>query len=282
MHQVILEHVAHDAGFLVILAARFHAHCLRCRDLDVRDPPPVPQWLEDRVCKPQHQYVLDGLLAEKVVDPVDLILGEQGQHERIQVARCLQAVAEWLLHDDACPWPRLWVVRSRDQPAAGEVPHDRLEHARRNGKVEEPVAILLRPRGLDLREPNLDLAVRRLVAGVAAHVEDALRKPLPHLVIHALDLLRLGQRSPHLLAEGLVGVRGVAAHAEYREAGREQVLGGELIECRKELALGEVSGRPENHHRALIGPVGRVSDGAELARRPRLGRDGCRHGSVTA
>ena len=41
-------------------------------DLDVVDHEPVPDRLEDAVAEAQDEHVLDGLLAQVVVDPVDL------------------------------------------------------------------------------------------------------------------------------------------------------------------------------------------------------------------
>ena len=46
------------------------------RDLHVVDVVAVPDRLEDAVGEPQHQDVLHGLLAEVMVDAIDLMLGK--------------------------------------------------------------------------------------------------------------------------------------------------------------------------------------------------------------
>ena len=82
LQHVVLHHVAQRAGLLVIAGARADAFFLRHRDLHVVDVPLVEQRLEDAVGEAQHQDVLDGLLAEVVVDPVDLPLVEAPRRSR--------------------------------------------------------------------------------------------------------------------------------------------------------------------------------------------------------
>ena len=73
---MILEHVAHDAGRVVVAGPAADADFFRHRDLHVIDVVAIPDRLENRVRKPQHQQVLHGLFAEVVVDAIDLPLGE--------------------------------------------------------------------------------------------------------------------------------------------------------------------------------------------------------------
>ncbi len=75
---MILDHVAERPGAVVErAAAAFHAHGLGGRDLDVIDELPVQERLEDRVAEAEGQQVLHGLLAQVVVDAVDLMLVER-------------------------------------------------------------------------------------------------------------------------------------------------------------------------------------------------------------
>ena len=76
LHNVVLDDVAHGAGFLVERPAGAHAYIFGDRDLDVVDVVLVPDRLEDPVGEPQGKDVLDRLLAEVVVDAVDLGLIE--------------------------------------------------------------------------------------------------------------------------------------------------------------------------------------------------------------
>ena len=73
---MVLDHVAQRARLLVVRAAALHAQGLGHRDLHVVDVIAVPERLEDAVGEPEDEDVLDRLLAEIVVDPVDLILAE--------------------------------------------------------------------------------------------------------------------------------------------------------------------------------------------------------------
>ena len=66
--QVVLDDVAQHPGLLVERPARPHAHGLGGGDLDVVHVLPRPQRLEDAVREPEHQDVLDRLLAQVVVD----------------------------------------------------------------------------------------------------------------------------------------------------------------------------------------------------------------------
>ena len=79
LQQVVLHHVAHDAGRVVELPAPLDADLLGHRDLHVVDVLAVPQRLEDRVAEAEHQDVLDRLLAEVVVDAEALALVEDAR-----------------------------------------------------------------------------------------------------------------------------------------------------------------------------------------------------------
>ena len=91
LQQVVLEHVAHHARFLVVPAPMLHAHALRRGDLHVVHVLAVPHRLEDRIGEPEDQEVLDRLLAQVVIDPVHLVLGEGAADAGVQRAGALQA-----------------------------------------------------------------------------------------------------------------------------------------------------------------------------------------------
>ena len=63
----------------------------------------VPDRLEDAVGEPEHQHVLDGLLAEVVVDAEDLLLVEEAADLLVQLAGRGEVVAERLLDDEPRP-----------------------------------------------------------------------------------------------------------------------------------------------------------------------------------
>ena len=70
------------------------------RDLHVVDVPAIPDGLEDRVREPKGEDVLDGLLRQVVIDPVDLVLAEVLVELGIELARALEVAAERLLDHD--------------------------------------------------------------------------------------------------------------------------------------------------------------------------------------
>ena len=76
LQQVVLQHVAHRAGVVVVVAAAFHAHGLADGDLHLLDVACVPQRFEQRVAEAQRDQVLHAFLGEVVVDAVDPLLVE--------------------------------------------------------------------------------------------------------------------------------------------------------------------------------------------------------------
>ena len=87
LHQVVLHHVAQRAGAFVVARAPLDADGLGRGDLHVIDVAPVPDRLEHAVGEAEHQQVLDGLLAEVVIDAEDLRLVEVLVQQRVQLAR---------------------------------------------------------------------------------------------------------------------------------------------------------------------------------------------------
>ncbi len=101
---MVLNHVAERAGMVVErAAAALHAHRFGGGDLHVVDELPVHDRLEDRVAEAEGQQVLHGLLAQIVVDAVDLVLAEPLEDIRIQRPRGGQIVAKRFFDDHAPP-----------------------------------------------------------------------------------------------------------------------------------------------------------------------------------
>jgi hypothetical protein len=123
---VVLHDVAHGADGVVERAAVGDVEVLGHRDLEVVDPLPVPQRLEQRVGEAQHEQVLDGLLAEEVVDPEHPVLGVVLRDAFVQRFRGGQVVPERLLDDQP---------RARGQARRGDPVGDRAEQRRRHGEV---------------------------------------------------------------------------------------------------------------------------------------------------
>ena len=83
---------------LVEAAPALDAELLGHRDLHVGDEVAVPHRLEHRVGEPEHEQVLDRLLAEEVVDAEHVGLGERSVEDLVQLAGGLPVAAERLLH----------------------------------------------------------------------------------------------------------------------------------------------------------------------------------------
>jgi hypothetical protein len=84
------HHVLVGPGVLVEAGATVQGQHLGHVDLHVVDVVAVPDRLEQAVGEPERQDVLRRLLAEEVVDPEDLLLGEglvQGVVERLALSR---------------------------------------------------------------------------------------------------------------------------------------------------------------------------------------------------
>src|SRR5439155_20358228 len=103
LHEVVLEEVAARAGLLVERPAALDADRLGDGDLHVVDVPAVPDRLEDPVAEAEDEEVPDGLLAEVVVDAVDLLLPEDLGHLAVELDRGLEVTPERLLDDHPSP-----------------------------------------------------------------------------------------------------------------------------------------------------------------------------------
>ncbi len=248
LEDVVLQHVAEDARLFVVAAARLDAQLLARGDLHVVDVAAVPDGLEDGIGEAQDEEVLDGLLAEVVVDAEDLLLVAGLQHQPVQRARARQIAAEGLL--DHRPGEGA-LERRVDQPGRLELLEQGGKGAGRRGEVVEPVA--LRGAGLvqllELRaQPREGVGIVE-GAGDVAHAGGEI---LPHLGVHRLLPRELAHRLAHVARELVVGV-GALGDADDAEGGRQVRAEREVVERRNELAVGEVAARAEDDHRTGLG-----------------------------
>ena len=101
---MVLDDVAKGAGMVVErAAAAFHAHGFRGGDLHVVDELPVHDRLKDRVAETEGQQVLNGLLAQVVVDAVNLMLVQPLEDLDVQRLGRGEVVAERFFDDDPPP-----------------------------------------------------------------------------------------------------------------------------------------------------------------------------------
>ena len=246
LQQMILEDVAQSAGGLVVLAAPFDPDIFRHRDLDVVDVAPVPDRLEDAVGEAEDQDILDGLLAQVVIDPVHLGLGKNRVDRLVQRLGALEVVAEGLLDDHPLP-----SLAGASDARRTEALHDHREELRRRSEVEDPVAVRapLPIHPLQLRgEP----AIAVLVVEGHSYIRDAIGHALPDGVIDRLGAREFAHRLRHVRLEVRLG-QGRVGHPDHAEPGRQVPVQRQVVERRHQLAGGQVAGGAEDHHHRRVG-----------------------------
>ena len=101
LQHVVLQHVAHRAGSVVVVAAAFDADGLGHGDLHLLDVARVPQRLEQRVAEAQREQVLHAFLAEVVVDAEHAVFVEHAGHAVVDLDGAGQVVADRLFQHHA-------------------------------------------------------------------------------------------------------------------------------------------------------------------------------------
>ena len=100
---MIRHHVSQRTRTVVVAPAAFHADRLGGGNLHVIDVAAVPDRLEDAVAEAERQDVLNGFLAEVVVDPIELRLIEHGEQVAVERPCGIEVVSERLLHHHPAP-----------------------------------------------------------------------------------------------------------------------------------------------------------------------------------
>ena len=126
------HHVAERAGRLIEGRTHVEAQRLGHIDLHVVDEVPVPDRLEQAVGEAERQDVLRRFLAQEVVDPEDLLLGEEFMQPGVQRHRAGEIGAKGLLHDDAA---------ALDETGFGQQPHRRQGGGRRHAQIVQATAL---------------------------------------------------------------------------------------------------------------------------------------------
>ncbi len=166
------------------------------------DVAPVPQRFEDPVPEAEDQQVADRLLAQVVVDAVDLRLPEHLADLAVEALRGLEVVAERLLDHDP---PPATVVVLVIEPDAAKLGHDVRELGWLCREVEQPVAV--RPvLGVEVVEVTRKPIEATLVIEVHLVVGDPLRERSPRVCVEREDAAVLLQRLADLSPEILVVV----------------------------------------------------------------------------
>ncbi len=98
-----LQHVADHTSLIVVATASFNPDRFRGRDLDMVDIVAIPERFKDTVNETQHKEVLNRLLAQVMIDAIDLLLGKYLVDILIQLLRRLEIPSERLLYNQPRP-----------------------------------------------------------------------------------------------------------------------------------------------------------------------------------
>jgi len=264
---VVLEDVADGAGLLVERAAILDADRFRHGDLHVIDVAPVPQRLEDPIPEPEDQQVPDGLLAEVVVDAVDLRLAEDLADLAVQSLRRIEVVPERLLDDDP---PPAAVVALMIEADPTELADDLGELGGLGGEVVEPVAA--GALGLiQLVEPLRERVEALRIVEIETLVPDPMTERAPCRLVEWQHSAVLLECLVDLCPKRLVVVRSPSQRQQH-ELVRQEVRPPQVVDRRDDLAMGEVAGRAEQgEDRGVRYPLETQSLAQDVVRRACLG-----------
>jgi hypothetical protein len=87
LEQVVLDHVAHDPGAIIIAGTGANAFGLCDGDLHVINIVAVPDGLKARIGKAEDQHILDRLFAQVMIDPVELLFAHHREELAVQGPR---------------------------------------------------------------------------------------------------------------------------------------------------------------------------------------------------
>ena len=256
LEEVILHHVADGAVLVVVPPAPLRADGLGDRDLHALDGLRVPQRLEDAVREAQRDEVLDGLLAEVVVDAERPVLGEGLRDRVVDLDVGGEVVADRLLDHDA--------VGRAGQAHRLQVRADGAEDGRARGEIEHH---LVRAAAFEMRAQPLEVVPR---VRVHADIGDARGEAVEGRLVEAVADA-LGDPAAHGLAEVLV--RPVRPRgADDALPVRQEALRVEVVEAREQHPAREIAGRAEEDEGAGRGhdsdPTSRSVLAARIALAP--------------
>ena len=248
---MVLEHVAQQAGLVVVAGPVLHPEGFGDGELDVVDVMAVPDRLEDQVREAEHHDVLHRVLAQIVVDPVDLVLFEIAVQLDIQFFGGGGVAAERLFQHHVPP--RTAVLRFGELAGRVKLFDDggieRRGHRQIDGAVGGKFAAFFQ-----LVEPLSEGVVVFGPVVVESMVVDA-----PQEFVQ-LRIGAAGEFGADVVAEAVVAVGGAGA-ADDPGLLMEQPAPEQVVQRRIEFAPGEVAGSAEDDQSS----GGRADFDAEIA-----------------
>ena len=249
LHEVVLQHILENAGLLVIRAPPLHPQGFSGGNLDVVHMVMVPQRLKEGIAKADGQDVADHLLAQVMVDAVNLALLQGLGNTLVQFPGAGQVRTKRLFDHHPVAG-----VALPGQAVVMQVPDHRAKMLRRHRQEEQahhgaPGALL----GL-LQVGFQPLVAVRLFDELHLVVVQALHEPGQLLLIHLGAGVR-GDGGFRLRPVCLV-VPGLAANGNHPGILRQAPFRHQVIKCWQEFPVGQIPRASKNQHRQPF-PVGR-------------------------
>ena len=192
----------------------------------------------------QHQDVLHRLLAEVVIDPVDLVLVHDLQQLGVERPCRGEVGAERLFDHEAPPGA---VLLHHTGPA--ELARGWCECGGRGRQIEQAIAA-----GVLRAFQRIQMLAQAIEGGRVLRIGldegDALQQLLGDIVVHG-PRRELPQALQQTVAQLVIRLA-LAGHADDAEFFRQQMLGGQIVERWHHQAMGEVAGDAKNDEGAIF------------------------------
>ncbi len=248
---MVRHHVAQRAGRFVEARAGLDADGFRDRYLHMVDAVAVPDRLEQSVGEAQRHDVLHRLLAEEMIDAIDLVLAQRLQYLRVERDGRRVIVAERLFDDHAAP--RLTLLLR--QAGAAQPIDNGAEKPFRHRQVKQR-ATAQRLLAFDLSqfraEPPVGLGFEEIAGEVGHHAGElgpGLLIDRGRVELIALLLYRALDEIVQALAP-IVGRAVVVIDPDHHKAVRKQPHLQKIVERGNDEALGQIAAGAEDHKRA--------------------------------
>jgi len=240
LEQVVLNHVAQGARIVVIGSAMADAHRLGHGDLHIVDILAIPQRLEQGIAEAKGEDVLHGLLAEEVIDPIDLLFRKDSQQDAVEDLGSFQVASEGFFHDDSRPPPIFRQSRLSDPVRNGR------DQSRRNGHVEDSRSPLT-PGCVEVLESLLQVLVGRVIGEIGMNVMKMRGKRRPRFVHRVRPPGELLHPRTKMIAVAVL-VHFLNINADHREVLGHLPVDKERMQRRHQLPPRQIPPAAEDHH----------------------------------